>query len=543
MKILGKFKIVALAALGLSMFAVSSCTSDFEEMNQNPLAMTNELLTYDYMHIGAFFPQMQKSIYYNNSNGNWEFQLQQNLNADIYSGYLCPPTPFNSGKNNSNYRLMDWNNWPFKLAMENIMGPWSEVKKIIGNDLKDFNAVALILKVAGMHRLADIYGPIPYSKYGQGGTKVAYDKLEDVYARFFQELDTAVIDLTAYVKANPGVKPFTKFDLVYSGDYTKWIKWANSLRLRLAMRISNVDKAKAKLEAEKAISNEYGVFTENDDRARVNDPKVGNPLIEIADAWGDIRMGANMESILVGYNDPRLPKYFSPATDARVAGQYKGIRYGIDMTDKQHRVGYSNLGPDFKSANKYNMEWLLMSTAEVYFLRAEGALRGWNMNATAQSLYENGVKKSLEQWGVGSAFSGYIADATSKPANYTDPQETAYNINAVTSITIKWDDAVTNEVKLERIITQKWISMYPEGQEAWSEFRRTGYPKLFPMAVNYSSLVGQNIDSKILIRRLPFTADEYRDNKDAVTAAAAYLKGGKDDAGARLWWDAGQNNF
>jgi len=504
--------------------------------------MTDSLLKIDHQNIGAFFPQMEKSIYYNNSNGNWEFQLQQNLNADIYSGYLMSPSVFNNGKNNTNYYLMDdWNVWPFIIAMQNIMAPWKEVQKLTKTESHDFYGVALILKVAGMHRLTDIYGPIPYSKYGQGGITVAYDRQEDIYNRFFLELDTAVTTLTTFVKANPTAKPFTRFDVIYKGDYVQWIKWANTLRLRLAMRISNVDNTKAKTEAEKAVANEYGVFMVNDDRARVDDPKVGHPLIVIADSWGDIRMGANMESILVGYNDPRLPKFFSPSTDVRVVGQYKGIRYGIDITSSSDRVGYSNLGPDFKLANQYNQEWLLMSTAEAYFLRAEGALRGWNMNGTAKELYELGVQKSFEQWGVSGSYDAYIANQTNKPTNYTDPQEADYNIDAASSITIKWDETANQETKLERIITQKWISMFPEGEEAWAEFRRTGYPRLFPMAVNYSSLTGHNIDSQILIRRLPFSSDEYRDNADAVNTAKTYLKGGKDDAGARLWWDVGGN--
>ncbi|MEI6753958.1 MAG: RagB/SusD family nutrient uptake outer membrane protein [Paludibacter sp.] len=537
-------KIYTLAAILLCLFALNSCTSGFEEMNTNPLAMTNALLKNDFQHVGAFFPQMQKSIYYNNSNGNWEYQLQQNLNADVYSGYLTPPSAFNNGKNNTNYYLMDgWNVWPFKIAMENIMAPWKEVQKLTKSDLKDFYGVALILKVAGMHRLTDIYGPIPYSKYGQGGTKVLYDKQEDIYNQFFQELDTAVVSLTDFVKINPGVKPFIQFDRMYNGDYVQWIKWANTLRLRLAMRISNVDNATAKVQAEKAVNNEYGVFMVNDDRAKITDSKVGHPLIVIADAWGDIRMGANMESILVGYGDPRLPKYFSPATDTRVTGQYKGIRYGIDIISSSQRVGYSNLGPDFKLANRYSQEWLLMTTAEAYFLRAEGALRGWNMKGTVKDLYEQGVQKSFEQWGVSNSYDAYIANQTNTPANYTDPQESAYNINAVSSITINWDETASKEIKLERIITQKWISMFPEGEEAWAEFRRTGFPRLFPMVANYSSLVGQHIDSQILIRRLPFSSDEYRDNADAVSTAASYLKGGKDDAGARLWWDMGENKL
>ncbi len=118
-----------------------------------------------------------------------------------------------------------------------------------------------------------------------------------------------------------------------------------------------------------------------------------------------------------------------------------------------------------------------------------------------------------------------------------DPKNAANNIAAgsqwLSKITIKWDDVAADEKNLERIITQKWIAIFPEGQEAWSEFRRTGYPKLFPVMINNS---GGKISTTEFIRRINFVNTEYETNPKGVQKAVTLL-GGPDNGGTRLWWD------
>jgi hypothetical protein len=175
-----------------------------------------------------------------------------------------------------------------------------------------------------------------------------------------------------------------------------------------------------------------------------------------------------------------------------------------------------------------------MTSAEVFFLRAEAALRGWaNAGGTAKELYEKGITTSLNQWGVGDQAAAYINDATSKPAPYVDPKNAENNSPALSSITVKWDEAASADAKLERIITQKWLAIFPEGQEAWSEFRRTGYPKLFPVVHNESN---GTINTAIQIRRISFPQAEYTGNQGEVQKAIQLL-GGPDNGGTRLWWD------
>jgi len=293
----------------------------------------------------------------------------------------------------------------------------------------------------------------------------------------------------------------------------------------LAIRISEVDPERAQAEAEKAIADPFGVLEDNADNFYVkSDAGLSHPLNTINNAWNDIRMNANMESILKGYNDPRMEKYFQPATGEGYAGDYKGIREGIEIQSKDEYVNFSKL------TNFGDVQ--LMTCAEVYFLRAEGALRGWDMGGSVQELYEMGVKKSFEQHGC-AGVDDYLADDASKPVDYEDPVHPGNSIAAVETATIKWNDADDYETKLNKIITQKWIAVYPDGQEAWSEFRRTGYPKQFPLIVNNS---GGTIPDGTFIKRVNFVEPEYQTNPKGVEEALKCLKG-PDTGGTPLWWD------
>ncbi len=163
------------------------------------------------------------------------------------------------------------------------------------------------------------------------------------------------------------------------------------------------------------------------------------------------------------------------------------------------------------------------------------------MGKTARELYEEGIKVSFDEYGVSAAdYSAYISDDVKTAADYVDPFNATNNRVAINAVTAKWDEAAPNEVKLQKIITQKWIAMFPEGQEAWSEFRRMGYPKLFPVVDNRS---GGIIPNGEFIKRLPFIQDEKNANADGVAQDVTLLNG-PDNINTRLWWDvAGQGNF
>jgi hypothetical protein len=460
--------------LGLSVAVIiclGSCTKKFEEFNKNPYGSTDADISSDL--IPALLQDAQKNIYVYQP--AWVTQLQQNLLGDVYSGYMMPPTPFRGNSNNMNYDLVDgWNSWAFIPGYDHVMSSTSKVEGLTKTSNKDVYAMSKIIKVEGMHRVSDIFGPIMYTKYkvqSPDGT-YDYDSQKDAYYAFFADLNEAIGILTP-LAGNPASGFFSKSDLAYSGDYKKWVKFANTLRLRLAIRIAKVDPAKAKSEGEAALANPVGLLTANSDNFLVNIGATNHPLNVINNEWGDIRMGAPAESIMGGYNDPRIGKYYVPATDPAVAGQYKGIRNGINIDAKSRYQDYSKL-------TTFSSNILLMTAAEAWLLKAEAALRGWTGAGTAQTDYQTGIQTSFDQYGLGSATT-YYNDALSKPKQYIDPKSvTAGQNNVMTgspylsNITIKWDGAGTFDQNLERIITQKWIAIYPDGEEAWSEFRRTG---------------------------------------------------------------------
>lgn len=527
----------------LAAAVLAGCTDNFEDFNSD----TTGLSSADFE---LMFKPMQHEIFH-------DYQTAQNLISDTYAGYMMSPSNFNSGQNPANYTSVDgWNNNAFKGMYNYVLLPIDKMGKAGARTSKpDFWAVALILKVESMHRVTDKFGAIPYSVVGTSKTTTTYDDQKDIYNQFFAELDTAVNNLTAFMadESKTNKTPFAAYDLFYNGDYAKWIKFANSLRLRLAMHIVKADAVTAKREGEKALAQSYGLMTSPSDDAARAVTNAMSDLYMISQSWNDNRMNASILSYLIGYSDPRLGIYAQPAIGrgkddtSGLAGKYIGIRPGTIIKAKDDYTPYANLNAETFTATKPQQ---LMCAAESWFLKAEAALRGWNGAGNAKDNYEAGVYTSMRQWGVtdSTVVGDYLADAALTQAAYVDlgaykdadgNRITENDAAAVSTITIAWDEAAMNEVKLERVMTQKWIAMFPEGQEAWTEFRRTGYPKLFTVVHNNSN---GTVDTDIQIRRLPYPSAEKSTNGQAVADAVSKL-GGDDNGGTRLWWDAPKGNF
>ncbi len=509
----------------------TSCTKKFEDYNRNTTGVTNEQLQADFNEIGAFFPSMAQSIQHmNHIAADIEY-----LTAGSFVGYTM------GGFGGTDYRTYfpnpSWDGYSkFDVGYNFTLSPISEIKRR-GAEQKapDFWAIALIIKVAGMHLVTDMYGPVPYSQFGLGGKSVPYDGQDKIYDQFFKELDMAVEVLKNYISKYPGAIPFKKFDNMYDGNYVKWIKYANSLRLRLAMRIVKKDAQRAKSEAEKAVApSSGGVIISNVDNAAL---KVGTHMLSVgANEWGDVRSGAAIISYMNGYKDPRIEKLFEKSQI--LPGKYIGIRVGSKLTSQSDYNKFSTVSRQTWTKASPSV---LMNAAEVNFLIAEGILRGWNMSIgnNTQQFYEAGISASFDQWSIAGAANTYINDAISKPEDFVDPILSVNNSPALSNITIKWDDGASNEDKLQRIITQQWLANFPNGVEAWSTFRRTGYPKLFPVVENNS---GGTVSSSVQIRRLSYVLTEYNNNKTEVEKGLLLL-GGPDNGGTRLWWDVDKPNF
>lgn len=522
-----------------SLIAFTGCTDRFEADNAINGAFDDSAKELDYQKYTTQFEIIQSGIYfqYNWGDGiNWPWQLTQALQHDMYSGYFHDQTSKFNDKNSVYNINTGWSSAAWNYTYQYIF-PAAHKSELNSKGVEQalhYYGLTKILKVELMHRITDTYGPIIYSKFGNGEQNVV-DTQQEAYMAFFKDLDQGIEALDKFLTKGGKEDAFNAYDMLNAKSISGWIKFGNSLRLRLAIRISNVDKSKAQTEVQKALTNKYGLLEAASDVIQVSGRGYTNPLYGVA-GWGEVYMGATLASVLNGYEDPRREKWFNKATLNGYRDQWLGIPQGVLMHegDPNYYSGYSS----FNASGGEKTPAILMTGAEVWFLRSEAALRGLSTE-NPKNCYENGVKSSFAQWGVGDATT-YLA-SSKKPTDYTErvPASNGKNMQALITISPKWEDTANNEVKLEQIITQKWLACFPESYEAWSEQRRTGYPKLFKVQTNNS---GGTIDTDIMIRRLPFSTD------DAVKNPAQYnfLKtalGGADNGGTRLWWDTGRNIF
>lgn len=231
-----------------------------------------------------------------------------------------------------------------------------------------------------------------------------------------------------------------------------------------------------------------------------------------------------------GYSDPRREKYF---TKSEWEGHtYVGIRRGIVIPDL-NSVGRKYSGVNISVSSP--VTW--MNAAEVAFLKAEAkGVFGFNMGSgEAEDFYNEGIRLSFEEWGVSGA-DNYLANATGKPQLYADPANSNSYSQELSDITIAWDAGASPAQMQERIITQKWIANWQVGNEAWADYRRTGYPRLMPATENGNKSLGV-VDSELGARRMPYPADEYTNNNVNVNNAVSSLLKGADDMATRMWWD------
>lgn len=490
------------------------CTDNFEEYNTNPYEPHS-------LNPPMLFATMITTGINVQQNDN---QMIDQMVAGPFSGYLTMANSWGGSNFNTFNQTESWNQIPFNTPFEKFYSNYFKLETATGGK-GHYWAMAKLLRVNTMLRVTDCYGPIPYSQVANGKTAVAYDSQEDVYKHMFEDLDYVIQMLGEFVDEVGGLKPLEGYDPVYNGDYNKWMRFANSLKLRLAVRISNVSPELARTKAEEAVKSTRGLIDTNDNNAYVGVGAEPNPLWLVASSWGEIRINATIASYMKGYSDPRSAVYF---TTSKLGGDspYMGMRSGLEGVKPATYSGYSM--PNYEQKD----DMLMFCAAETAFLRAEGALRGWDMGGSARDFYEQGVKLSFDQRKVSGA-DEYLANTVAVPEPFVDPVNPAKcNYTPKTKITIAWNEGASTEEKLERIITQKWIANFPLGFEGWADYRRTGYPEVFPSVSNLSNGV---IDTNRQLRRLPFPLSEKQGNSANVSAAVSML-GGPDTGATDLWW-------
>lgn len=507
-----------------SVLCIYSCTKYFEDYNHNPNEATDEELERDNYNWGSKLLQLQSNVIPVQEH---LYQFTEILAGMAYGGYAESTVDSWSTKFSTFNPSSDWLKAPFVDVMTETYAPYRGIMAATDDPLP--LALAKVLRVAIMHRVTDQYGPIPYSQILENKQElltVQYDSQKDVYLKMFEELDEAVSVLKDNIALS--TEAFNEYDLVYGGNISRWILFANSLKLRMAMRLSEVDPTIAMTKAMEAI--EAGVIEANTDNARYK--PTTNRCAMIWNDWQDHVVSADLASYLNGYSDPRATKMFTI-----VNGQVAGLRIGSTPAVKADAIAYCSF-PVVSDDDSF----LWINAAEVSFLRAEWELR-WGTRTNAEELYRNGVSLSFEDWGCGDASSYLEVDA--KPMDFENPlvSTTPLDVSfaAMSTITPMWNDADDFETALERIITQKWIAIFPLGNEAWAEYRRTGYPKLAPVPEG-GDKSGGTVTRKYGARRLSYPSEEYAENRENVTTAVTTLLGGTDNLGTRVWWDCKKLN-
>jgi hypothetical protein len=512
-----------MALCGGVMLLATGCTDRFENFNTDPHSPTQEQMQGDNSATASLISAMIPVMVQGQENNA---QMLDMMIGNEYGGMISNKNAWGTDRYYATYNPpVGWSGNMFDTSFPQIYTSYFQIQRITDGE-GVIMQWAKLLRVVGSIRVSDCYGPIPYSKISSSEYAVAYDDMPDLYNQMFEDLDSAIAGLKE-AAASGTSSLYANSDYIYQGNFTKWVKFANTIKLRMALRLVNVNPTLAQQKAEEAVNDSYGVIADASDAAWSTFITQRNPFNLIGESWGEIRANANLTSYMVGYSDPRLPLYVKEASTPDSNGNlYVGARSGVYHYDYYGDSAY----PATSKVNIGEQDKLLaLSASESWFMRAEGALRGWNMGGTAKELYEQGVKVSMQERGA--SIGNYLA-STATPARHVDIVQSNFSIDPVSTVTPAWDDRAGFETNLERIMVQKWLGNFPNGWETWADFRRTGYPKFFPVVDNKST---DGVTTARGMRRLPYPQSEFNTNEANVKAAQQML-GGADTGATDLWW-------
>jgi len=522
-KYINNSKLAVLAGIFTVGLATTSCDKGFVELNTNPNAVTDPILenmfTYNIVKTGG--------TGYENHRGNLIYA------GSMIQHFASLNTYWSGDKYLSN---VEYYSAYFETAYQNQVKEIAQIISLTKDapELSNKLNIARIWKVYISHRLTDLYGDVPYSEAGQGYllgvTTPKYDTQQFIYTDMLKELDEAAAALDAS-KASYGAA-----DPLYAGDVMQWKKFAYSMMLRLGMRLTKADAGMAETYVKKAIAG--GVMTSNSDLARLlhfntNDNNwylEGNLLktqeYDAANLKGkaNSKLSKTFVDFLKNNNDPRLPYIATlwqgnadvnqlPTSSAPAVQQ--GLPNGYDATTIKAVISgwndnslatYSEANLNYVASNA--APTVFQSYAEVEFLLAEAALRGWG-DGNVATHYNNGVTAAM------SMFSIYGATI---PAASISAYLAAHPLVATST-----------ETQMNSIHTQYWAVNFLNSYEAYANWRRTGYPVLTP--TNYAG----NATGGVIPRRLRYPASEA--SKNAVNYQAAVAVQGTDDFLTKMWWD------
>ena len=556
-------KYTSIAVLGLGLLA--SCTEKFEEMNTSNIQVDPADL--------PLSSQCAEPMNYCYAPQQNMFQFWTNLTVDLYSGYFMTPngnfTNGDMGENRGhsggmyeNYYLHIFNNTRRLISTFEAEGKLG------------LAGVMRVVQAFGTIMTTDVYGPIAYSSIisGEYESYFPFDSQQKIYCQVIDDLRKAATDIAAM--GDSEIADLTAFDSWCGGDKELWVKVVNTMKLRVALRLSKRESEMSEAGYDlKALAQEAaGNTLANGGRDILIDKSLENEMWLMFN-WGDCGFNANLVTLMTGMKDPRQPLFMTKnngdITDLegnlvmKAGTDYIGIRFASGLPGKPNSWGNFSYWPDpSNSKGIYAAPLPIFRQAESYFLVAEAVLRGW-ATGDIKSLYEQGIRFSMVNelaykgkyvymtdypGGLESAYRAYINGETTQ-INYEDPVDPKLSTPAVNKLCVKWDESASNEDKLARIITQKYFALFPLSTEAWAEYRRTGYPLQFPPYVNESNGA---VTSEEGVRRQIYSSNAIDTNAQGYQEGVELLnkenssKTGHsgDTGGTRVWWDnAAKGNF
>lgn len=477
-----KISILFVSILSLGILSVS-CDADFEKVNTSPnrpTAVPAHLL------LGNIIRVNQNTIYGMQQGGDMGMCWSQQVSKVQYNDEekYIPRSSAIDGVWSSLYATV--------LTSAQAMYDLADAE---GND--NIKGISLVLQANAFQILTDLYGAIPFSEFNKAGNlKPAYEKQQDVYTGILKMLT----DADALLAANNGNVPASS-DLVYKGDASKWRKLANSLKLKALMRISKVKNVATEVQA---LVNAGNLMSSNDDSAQLVYAAAqpdANPIYETI-VYG-AREEYKISSVLVGKmkatNDARLGVFASPIN---TAGDFVGNIPGIENPGSYKN--FSAIGSFYIDPK---LPGVILSYAQVEFYLAEaaneGLLTGTSDLVAAADHYNKAITANF-------AFNGVAADVTSFLTE-TDVVFSGTQIDA-----------------RKKIGEQMWVSLFGQGFEAWTEWRRTGFPALTVVPTHA-------VGVETIPSRLYYNSSEITLNNASYTAGLTLL-GGPDKLTTRLWW-------
>lgn len=363
-------------------------------------------------------------------------------------------------------------------------------------------AMADVIAVMGYARITDGFGEVPYVEGGKGKVEgilfPEYDTQEFIYKDLIERLTASI----AVLKTADPAMGYPNSDPVFNNDISKWVRFANSVRLRLAMRLRLADNALSQQVVGQCLQDP--LMEDNSHNAwMIETEGQGNAWYLRKTGYPRIKMSEMIIDLLASTSDPRLPVFVSKNGDDVYAGQLNGLTdaaFGASNFDTKSNMGDALSSPMSKL--------YLMTATEIYFLRAEAALAYDNDAASANDLYQMGIQTSLDQWEVDAAS---IANYMSGP-----------------SATLSGSD----EDMEEQIGTQMWLAITPNYYESWCHIRRTGYPVIEQRTEDY---LNAGVTNGYMPSRFKYSVMELSSNNANVTEAIN--RQGPNEIYTPVWWD------